>query len=188
MDGSTFDRLTLTLTTTRARRRVLPPLVAGLLVAIAQPAAAKSKKKRRPKPNEFGCLNVGQRCRGNSDRCCSGICEGKKPKKGKKDRSRCVGHDIAICTQGVNACVEAPGPATECNPADPDCDCYITTGNSGFCGTEDRFQCRACSRDKDCVDAGFPPGSACIRATGPACVACALQEFTTACVGPCGSA
>ena len=49
----------------------------------------EKKKNKKPKNNAFGCLNVGQACNGKNDKCCSGICDGKKPKKGKKDKSKC---------------------------------------------------------------------------------------------------
>ena len=42
----------------------------------------KHKKRNKPDNNAFGCLNVGQHCNGKDDKCCSGICDGKKPKKG----------------------------------------------------------------------------------------------------------
>ncbi|MGH2617744.1 MAG: hypothetical protein ACRDJC_21155, partial [Thermomicrobiales bacterium] len=94
MDGSQFDAWT--------RRRVglaTGSAIAALgLMAAGFPRRVEAKKRKKPRPNEFGCLNVGQTCGGRSERCCSSICQGKKPKKGKKDRSRCVAHNVGGCT------------------------------------------------------------------------------------------
>ena len=68
--------------------------------------AAKQRKQHRQKlkRNAFGCVNVGGKCRGKDGNCCSGICDGKKPKKGKKDTSRCAGHDASTCLAGQDTC------------------------------------------------------------------------------------
>lgn len=96
-------------------------------------AGAKTKRKRKPKKakrNAFGCLNVGQPCNGDSGACCSGICEGTKPKKGQKDSSRRVSHDAVTCQAGEREpyrggaelvlCTTSTGFAGQCN---------TTTGN-----------------------------------------------------------
>ncbi len=50
----------------------------------------KGKKKRKTEPqpqlpplvfNQFGCIEVGQPCRGDSALCCSGICQGAAPNR-----------------------------------------------------------------------------------------------------------
>lgn len=123
-------------------------------------ASKKQKKRKKPPLNAYGCLNVGQRCRGNSDRCCSGICDGKKPKRGKRDRSRCVAHDIGPCTAEDDKCINPPGPT--CNPAKPFSQCYRTTGAASFCGDSSVGGCIDCRKDADCVEFGFGERSACV--------------------------
>ena len=66
MDGTRFDTLVRTLTHTRSRRGTLALALASLITLGAQPAVAKKSKK--PKPNAFGCLNAGQKCRGTASK------------------------------------------------------------------------------------------------------------------------
>jgi hypothetical protein len=144
------------------RRLVLAGL-AGILPAWAMPEFLtvqakkhkKKKKKNKPQTNAFGCLNVGQHCNGKDDTCCSGICDGKKPKKGKKDKSKCVGHDANICQSGFDLC---QGVIATCSNGGA---CVTTTGNAPFCAGGTGV-CTVCSRDPDCVAAGFGTLAACV--------------------------
>src|SRR5262245_17883221 len=81
----------------RVLTRVMASLTFGGFFTRAGMVGAKRKKgKRKRKPlalNEFGCVNVGGVCRGKNRVCCSGHCQGKKPKPGQRDRRRCVAHD-----------------------------------------------------------------------------------------------
>jgi hypothetical protein len=178
-----FDRLARSLTVGTSRRSALALAagVVGLASSLPDDSSAK-KKNKKAKPNEFGCLNVGQPCRGKSTNCCSGICQGKKPKKGKRDKSRCVGHNEGLCTPELNVCTINDPALSVCNT---DAVCLETTGRGVFCGTNIPFSeagnCRACSRDTDCVAFGFPPGSACALIT--ACGSCAATGFR-ACFPP----
>ena len=192
MDGKRFDVLTRFLTTAGSRRRALAAL--GSLVTLgALPASAKKGKKKSKKPkkklalNAFGCVNVGQRCGGNSTNCCSGICQGKKPKKGKQDKSTCVAHNTGICSVNTDTCTVGAG--VPCNSNDPDCLCTLTTGNAGFCGsftgngTGGINECRICSKDTDC-QAEFGAGAACV-VLGGICTPFCVTTGRTACAVPC---
>ncbi len=163
MDATQFDRFTASL----PRRSAL-----GGVVALALGVSAAEAKKKKAKPNQFGCLNVGQPCRGQSSQCCSGICEGKKPKKGKKDKSRCLAHDASTCQAGVHPAI--------CGSTNQSCltsfgnggSCATTTGNAGYCFNSDPLDDPPCTRDPDC-EAVAGPGAACIvcPSTGiPNCV------------------
>ena len=148
-----------------SRRAALTGLAAllavGPLLGAREAEARKKhkhkKKKHRNKPenNAFGCLNVGQHCNGKDDKCCSGICDGKKPKKGKKDTSTCGGHDASTCQPGFDVCL---GVIAQCSNGGA---CFTTTGSAPFCagGTG---ECTVCSRDADCVAAGFGALAACV--------------------------
>jgi hypothetical protein len=123
----------------------------------------------------LGCVNVGGKCRGNDANCCSGICDGKKPKKGKKDRSRCQAHDASTCQ---------PGQSPEvCGDEDVVCTtsggekgmCATTTGNAGYCFNAVQLN-GSCTRDTDCQD-GVGPSAACIHC---------LSSGETHCVGAFG--
>jgi hypothetical protein len=95
--------VTRSLTSVPSRRDVLRGLVgAGLGLGAARlPAvvAAKKKRKKKVKPNAFGCLNVDAACK-NADQCCSGICEGKK----------CRAHGIGTCDQKMPGACTNPDP------------------------------------------------------------------------------
>lgn len=148
------------LTTRPTRRRsLLSALAAGLLFPAAAPAKKRRKRRRRatPTPNAFGCLDVGVACRGDAGACCSGICLGNKPKRGKKDTSRCVDHNTGGCLLANDSCgIENPEI-----PCGADGFCMRTTGNAGFCANLQVGACSACRRDEDCQGA-FGPGAACV--------------------------
>jgi hypothetical protein len=148
MDDIWFDRLT--------RRLVLGGFACGPLATLLGcdfVTAKKGKGKERLKRNQFGCVDVGGKCRGNDANCCSGICEGKKPKKGKKDKSRCVAHDAGSCVAGQRPefCGASVGGNLSCTTSigTPGI-CHTTTGNAGYCGG--KILCTACQRDADCQE------------------------------------
>jgi hypothetical protein len=183
MDGSQFDNLLRSLT--GSRRSLLP----GALTLVAgwqriSEVKAKKKPKNKPKLNAFGCLNVGQKCRGKDSTCCSGLCQGKKPKKGQKDKSTCVAHNDGGCTPERSVCVTG-SQASLCGP---EAVCLATTGNAGFCANvagnsfSQEANCRVCSKDTDCEAAGFGQGAACVLLNQGVC---ATPEST--CVGFNGS-
>jgi hypothetical protein len=154
----------------------------------AADAKKKRKKKKKKKPqsplNAFGCLDVGQPCRGKSANCCSGICQGGKPKKGKKDKSSCVAHNTGICTANTDSCALAV--SVSCNPNNIDCYCTMTTGNAPFCGEFSpgpEAHCRVCGKDTDC-EAEFGPGAACVLLDGN-CTHICPATGRTACVPAC---
>jgi hypothetical protein len=192
MDQHHVAVLTRTVSRVPSRRDVLRGLVGvGLgLSALRRQDAAEAKKKRKKKKkkpqlplNAFGCLDVGQPCRGNSANCCSGICQGGKPKKGKKDTSTCVAHNAGICYPDSDSC--SLGVAIKCHPS-TFCLCVLTTGNAAFCGDftggGDKL-CRVCSKDTDC-QAEFGPGAACVVFAGFCTPDCAATGRTV-CVPPC---
>ena len=164
MDALRFDAWT--------RRRfgmVAVGTIAALLGHGATPphsAQAKGKdKKRKLKRNEYGCVEVGGRCRGRDSVCCSGVCAGKKPKQGEKDKSRCKAHDTGTIESGDRGCLagdDSYGPGdTLCTTSAGEefAKCWRTTGNAGFCGLDSADV--PCRKDTDCVDA-CGQGAACI--------------------------
>jgi hypothetical protein len=180
MDAPRFDRWTRSLTNTASRRSVLGLAGAALGLATTRlPGIATAKKKSNKKApkkltrNSFGCVDVGKACRGNSDNCCSGICDGKKPKRGKQDRSRCVAHHTSSCQATDDFC---EGTVTGCGTGGA---CARTTGQASFCamiGGSDA--CTSCRGDSDCEQA-LGPGAACI-----VCAAGCPVGQHTACVQP----
>jgi hypothetical protein len=131
--------------------------------------------------NQYGCLDVGRPCRGDSTNCCSGICQGAAPAAGQPDASRCVAHNAGVCTVETNSC--ELGVDVRCNPSVPVSLCTSTTGNAGFCadisaGTT--THCRVCTRDTDCQDE-FGSGAACVVLDG-ACTPLCITTGRTACL------
>ena len=185
MDAGRFDDIACMLIDASSRRDVLRSLAAavglGAMAPVITEARKKNKrKKKKKKPlqfNTFGCVNVGSPCRGDDANCCSGLCDGNRPKKGKRDTSRCVGHDASTCL---------PGQTLECEGSDVLCvtsaglsgQCVTTTGNAGFCFREGK--CFVCKKDADCVGACGPQA---------ACITCVLDCAVTggtSCAGPGG--
>jgi hypothetical protein len=177
MDAKRFDRLARSLIAAPSRRRFLGGFVAmsGLLAPMLTETveARKKKKKRKQKleRNAFGCVDVGNACRGNDTNCCSGHCVGPTPKKGKKDSSACIAHHVGECPDGADACVVGK---VSCGV---DGVCFRTTGNASFCGG--KAACEACNSDSECEEAGFGSGAACI-----VCVINCDKDGGTACVPP----
>lgn len=194
MDGNRFDHVTRSLFAASSRRGLLHGLVGIALgtVVATLPIATSAKKKNKKKKidrNAFGCVNVGNKCAGKDGNCCSGICEGKKPKKAqkgkkaKKDKSSCLAHNAGICTPAMDTCIAGNVP---CNPANDKCFCALTTGNAGFCGdfaAGPIALCRVCKTDPDC-EAEFGDGAACI-VMGGVCAAFCPATGNTACAPPC---
>lgn len=158
MNGSRLATLARLTRSAPSRRDILRGLAgAGLGLSVARLGAAveakqkrkHKRKERKPTPNAFGCLDVGQPCRGDDGTCCSGICEGEKPRKGKKDTSRCAAHDSVTCQPGEREtqcggaelvlCTTSTGFAGQCN---------TTTGNAGFCLASG--VCFSCVTDAEC--------------------------------------
>ncbi|MCA9879990.1 MAG: hypothetical protein KC442_19480 [Thermomicrobiales bacterium] len=162
-----------------ASRRLVLTGLAGLLPAwlvlgpLATQAKKKHKKKRnKPQNNAFGCLNVGQHCNGKDSKCCSGVCDGKKPKKGKKDKSTCVAHNVGPCQDAFDVCAGVAVPCSLNNQGG----CFKTTGNAPFCAAGNS-DCTPCKRDADCVALGFGFGAACVVCN----VLCATESGGTVC-------
>ncbi len=140
----------------------------GCAAADARSRRNKRRKKRRQPPlrrNAFGCVDAGGACRGKDDVCCSGICDGPSPRKGKADRSRCVPHDALTCEPADDSCVKEVVCGDNGN-------CFRTTGSASFCGTQD-LKCVSCKQDTDC-ELLFGAGAACI-----VCAACDQFDGTT---------
>jgi len=177
MDDLRFDAVTRSFSEGAPRRVFLHALSAVLGLSVvgirrdvrAKKGKAKNRKKKAPAFNAFGCLNIGAKCRGNAALCCSGICQGKKAKKGKKDKSKCVAHNTSTCTLPSNVCFTGSKDVSTCNTNGI---CTATTGNAPFCANLASISpssCRACSKDQDCEALGFGLGSACVVLTGGAC-------------------
>jgi hypothetical protein len=190
MDAMSFDQLTRQLLGERTRRAIFGRLAAlslagplGLWVAHDDADAKKKRKRKRKdkhaKPNEFGCLEIGDPCQ-SEEQCCSGICAGKKGQR------KCRAHDTGTCVQGMpGLCTAANPETTRCNNAD--CSCYRTTAGSNVCSSDDTHDfevCVDCQRDADCQELGFPPGSSCTVVSQGRCAG--ECESGTACLLPCG--
>ncbi len=173
-----FDGLTRSLASVPSRRDVLRGLAgAGLELGAARlpgvVAAGETRRKvKKARPNAFGCLDVGNRCK-NADQCCSGLCRGKRGKR------RCRAHNTEGCTAGAppHICDLGNRPCTS-SLGDPGF-CQTTTGKAGYCAAGG--MCHACTTDAECRTAQggqFGPLAACVR-----CAGCTLTGGT-ACAGP----
>jgi hypothetical protein len=158
MDEHRFDAFARSLGDASSRRGLLRGLAGaplGFAVNRVSGVAAAKRNKKKPQLNAFGCLNVGQKCRGNSGLCCSGICQGKKPKQGKKDKSQCVAHDTGECQADQDSCLAEEEILCGATSA-----CTRTTGKASFCGGAGT--CITCQKDTDCQALGFGERAACV--------------------------
>jgi hypothetical protein len=164
--------------------------LSDIVDAKTQRKRKKKGKKRQPKKqpqtqpafNAFGCLDIGQPCRGNNALCCSGICQGTAPPPGAPDTSTCVAHHTGACKKGATTC-EA-GTLVEC-VADEASICLRTTGNAAFCASlvlDVNKYCRVCAKDTDC-EAEYGPGAACVVLDGICSGFCGVTGLT-ACLPP----
>src|SRR5215204_6717723 len=116
--------------------------------------------------------------------CCSGICVGNEPEKGRKDHSHCLAHN-----QSTSQVEQQP---SVCGGTEVECEtltgatgrCATTTGNGTFCAA--LLGCASCRQDTDC-ERFCGAGAAYIPCAGP----CANQSGTicagtgvTGCVFP----
>jgi hypothetical protein len=168
MDGPRFDRLARTISTSSSRRASLR-FAAALVLSAARPSTtAGAKGKKKPTPNSYGCLNVGQPCRGKDALCCSGLCQGQKPKKGKRDKRKCAARNTGGCTAAQDSCMVEKNVPCMSNGV-----CTQTTGEAPFCARLGVGECTACTKDADCE----------LWGPGAACIVCpfACPQTTTAC-------
>lgn len=153
MDAKRFDRLARVLTGSSSRRTLLAGFTGALAALAARlvPGGVGARNKRRPKklPNlgPFGCQKVGGRCNGRNGLCCSGLCVGKTPKAGEKDKSQCVARNTsAECGPDHDHCDATVSCTTSAgNPGE----CGFTTGRGGYCFDVDRPDL-PCRRDPEC--------------------------------------
>jgi hypothetical protein len=176
MDAKRFDTFARVMARTTVCRRLffglaLSPLAGFVAGGRRDEVTAKKRHKKRrkpkkPKPNAFGCLEVGDPC-ANESQCCSGVCEGKKGKR------TCRAHDTGTCNQ--------EDIVVPCNNR-TNCGCFRTTAGSDVCAALfPPSACAECQRDADCEAMGFPPGSAC----GLSPIPC--KGGNMACFVPCGA-
>lgn len=186
VDQIVLRAITRTISDGLSRRDVLRGLAgAGLgLGMLHSPVTVDAKKKRKrkqrnpkAKPNNYGCLEVGDPCK-TAEQCCSGVCEGKQGKK------RCRSHDTGTCDQDLPGLCSPTPTIAPCNNSGT-CFCMITTANSSFCAQLGQSHCTACRKDADCIAQGLPPGSACLPTTGFLC-ATDCPETGMVCLPPCG--
>jgi hypothetical protein len=175
MDYRHFDALNQSFGIAASRRGLVGAFAGGLAALQAWPLGAldvaakhrhhKQRKKKQKKShsqpplppppfNLFGCLDVGQPCRGDTTLCCSGVCQGTAPTTGQPDTSRCVAHNTGACTAEFDGCQTL---VIGCGNAGF---CFRTTGKASFCGGPGGH-CVACVKDADC-EAGHGPGAACV--------------------------
>jgi hypothetical protein len=191
MDGSRLDALSRSLDTGPSRRglsRRLGELTLGGTLALLglTGSAAKRKKNKNLTFNEFGCVPVGGRCRGKNSVCCSGICQGKKPKQGERDKTHCVAHDATSCLAGQTVKV-CGGSSVLCTTSTGEAGgCLTTTGNAGYCAAAIDCILPSCAKDADC-QAHCGPQWACVLC--PIVALCESEGYPadraiTRCVGP----
>lgn len=169
MEANRFDAITRLLDHPATSRRALCGLslspLAWLVTTLpgnnAEARRNRKHKLKNPKPNAFGCLEVGNPCR-TAKQCCSGVC------KGKKGKRTCRAHGVGTCTQdqldwcAVESLAEEHLALASCNGRQGLC--IHTTTASNAC--VNFHVCADCKRDADCEAMGAPAGSVCAPFSG----------------------
>jgi hypothetical protein len=167
MDQNRFATLTRTVTRVPSRRDLLRGLAAtGLGIGTLRLprlvlAYTRPTEEAAARANQYGCLDVGARCK-QASQCCSGICERRNGKK------KCRAHHRGGCAATSDSCWK---PVT-CETSGY---CFRTTGNASFCG-ELGGTCSGCAKDIDC-EPTHGPGAACVvcaECAGTTCFAAAV--------------
>jgi hypothetical protein len=170
VDRTRFDDLTKIIAAGATTRRRAIKLLAGTVLG-----GALARVRLGPgTAGAAGCRRVGEGCR-SAAKCCSGVCRGPKGKK------TCRAHGVGTCRPEQDFCLEEDG---FCNGTD-ECICLTTTGGALFCAAAGGI-CTVCERDRDCLELGFPPGSACVRLSGGRCTDSCTETGGTICIAPCG--
>jgi hypothetical protein len=178
MDGKRFDSLAKKIGRRRSRRDAFQALATAALAAAATRIGlgAESAEAQVAVEQRFNCKAVGEKCNGKDSACCSGRCQGKGAKKGRKrkngkrrkdrpDRSKCIAHDQGSCTGTQDTC--DTGKRVACGSGTGG-GCLQTTGKANFCGqvqtgtTPPRLKCEVCEKDSDCVNKGYGRDAACV--------------------------
>jgi hypothetical protein len=84
---------------------------------------------------------------------------------------------VGTCSALRNRCAVVDPAIAICDPTNQFAACLRTASGEPFCGTLFGFQtsvnCKACNQDADCLEFGFPPGSACVQLdSGQFCTGC----------------
>jgi hypothetical protein len=176
LDDSRFDSLTKSLVANFGSRRhfvgALTAAVAGAslrLSGIDETEANKHKKKKKKKKKKT--INTGPQTPTCIPNCNGRVCG----PNGCGGNCGTCGGDRPVCLDGVCGVSVCPPNALFCVEPDeiflctPNCSCAIKTTGEGFCTNSVGCLANECDSDADCVDAGFPAGSACVNASGPKC-------------------
>jgi len=159
MDPTRFDRLAVSIGARTTRRAALGMLAALGLTGLRHEAVSAA-----------GCRPPGKPC-AHRGQCCSGVCR----------HNTCrAAPGQGTCTTAQNGCAASGGT---CN-GDASCECWVTSKGASFCGQEFPFTCQLCKKNADCVAAGFPAGSICLKVEG-GCGGCDGFSEHRACVKPC---
>ena len=161
MDDDHFDALARSLSAAASSRRLLLRGAAGSVLG----ALAVTLGFAEAEASHFRCLDVGERCKDQSE-CCSSRCK----------RRRCRAHNVGTCTAAKDTCLTG---VQGCGNGR--CNCYLTTGGAYFCSTGEG-QCMACTTDAECAERLGTPGAACIDVNHGDC---SCSSIATYCAMPC---
>src|SRR5688500_8295311 len=148
MDGTRFDRLTRTLTTTGSRRRALGGLLSGALGVLSSGAEHTTAKKKKPCPP---CKKRKQ-----------GKCKKKLP-----DGTACAG---GICQNG-NCVAQGAGGGSRQPPPPPAGTCIDGVKNGSETGVDCGGECFRCGLGETCASRDDCQNAHCLNGTCQQCTA-----------------
>jgi hypothetical protein len=176
MDGSRFDDLTRSLTSTPSRRTAVRLLAGSALGLLGSAGGA-----------EAAAHNALTKCKRTDNKQ-------KRKKCLKRARRHNAGHNESepepefpgTCTpEQEDLCETGDHAAANCNDT-PGCSCYTTARGARFCGTDAASFCPEgdgrCRNNADCGE-----GAACVKALTEACGGCTTDD-SPFCIRTCTSA
>jgi hypothetical protein len=172
MNPDLFDAVARSLAPSHSRRAIIGIAAGAMTVLVGSGSIgvdARQRAKKKCKAGEKKCKN---KCCKRGDICAKGVCV-----TGKAD-----------CANNDDAC-ETGGASVLCNCGQKMGLCFQRLQGGVRCSIElgGKTGCDQCRIDADCHALGFPPGSSCVKDSGPFCPLCSAADARGKCVAPCNA-
>jgi hypothetical protein len=169
MHPNRFDAMARSVAPIRSRRALFG-LAAGAVAMLGGADLTSVKAQPRAKKKcPSGHKTCKNKCCKSGELCVKGTCV-----TGKAD-----------CNIHADSC--QAGVICHCGQKEGVCSQRLQGGVRCAIEIAGKTACDQCSSDADCPTLGFPPGSSCVKDSGPACPLCPAANTLGKCVAPCNA-